>query len=50
MYKFKKQHNNLTDEEWRKLCFSPFVNTQVKKNNNSSRKGSRRRYNQKGKG
>ena len=38
MYKFKKQHNNLTDEEWRKLCFSPFVNTQVKESNNSSRK------------
>tara|TARA_Y100001938_G_C8076758_1_gene426571 strand:- start:22 stop:1725 length:1704 start_codon:yes stop_codon:yes gene_type:complete len=31
MYKFKKQHNNLTDEEWRKLCFSPFVNTQVRR-------------------
>ena len=31
MYKFKKQHNNLTDEEWRKLCFSPFVNTQLRR-------------------
>jgi len=31
MYKFKKNHNNLTDEEWRKLCFSPFVNTQVRR-------------------
>ena len=31
LYKFKKQHNNLTDEEWRKLCFSPFVNTQLRR-------------------
>jgi hypothetical protein len=31
MYKFKKNHNNLTDEEWRKLCFSPFVNTQLRR-------------------
>jgi len=31
MYKFKKQHNNLTDEEWRKLCFSPFVSTQLRR-------------------
>jgi len=30
-YKFKKQHNNLTDEEWRKLCFSPLVNTQLRR-------------------
>ena len=31
LYKFKKQHNNLTDEEWRKVCFSPFVNTQLRR-------------------
>ena len=31
LYKFKKRHNNLTDEEWRKLCFSPYVNTQVRR-------------------
>ena len=31
MYKFKKNHNNLTDEEWRKLCFSPFVHTQLRR-------------------
>jgi len=31
VFKFKKQHTNLTDEEWRKLCFSPYVNTKVKR-------------------
>ena len=31
MYKFKKNHHNLTDEEWRKLCFAPFVNTQLRR-------------------
>ena len=31
LYKFKKRHNNLTDEEWRKVCFSPYVNTQVRR-------------------
>jgi hypothetical protein len=31
LYKFKKRHNNLTDEEWRKLCFSPYVNTQIRR-------------------
>jgi len=31
LYKFKKQHNNLTDEEWRKVCFSPFVDTQLRR-------------------
>jgi len=31
LYKFKKRHNNLTDEEWKKLCFSPYVNTQIRR-------------------
>jgi hypothetical protein len=31
LYKFKKQHTNLTDEEWRKLCFSPYVHTTLKR-------------------
>ncbi len=31
VFKFKKQHINLTDEEWRKLCFSPYVHTKLKR-------------------
>ena len=31
LYKFKKRHNNLTDEEWRKICFSPYINTQIRR-------------------
>jgi hypothetical protein len=31
LYKFKKQHTNLTEEEWKKLCFSPNVHTKVKR-------------------
>jgi len=31
VYKFKKHHTNLTDEEWRKLCFSPYVHTTLKR-------------------
>lgn len=31
VFKFKEQHINLTDEEWRKLCFSPYVNTKLKR-------------------
>ena len=30
-YKYKKEHNNLSDEEWKKLCFSPFVDTQLRR-------------------
>jgi len=31
VFKFKKQHTNLKDEEWRKLCFSPYVHTKIKR-------------------
>tara|TARA_R110000787_G_scaffold1058_1_gene3835 strand:- start:1760 stop:3523 length:1764 start_codon:yes stop_codon:yes gene_type:complete len=30
-YKHKKNHHNISDVEWRKLCFSPFVNTQLRR-------------------
>ena len=30
-YQYKKEHNNLSDEEWKKLCFSPFVDTQLRR-------------------
>lgn len=28
-FHFKKSHNNLTESEWRKVCFSPYVDTKV---------------------
>ena len=31
LYKFKKQHTNLTEEAWKKLCFSPYVHTKIKR-------------------
>ena len=31
VFKFKKQHTNLNDEEWKKLCFSPYVHTKLKR-------------------
>jgi hypothetical protein len=30
-YSHKKSHQNLSDEEWKKLCFSPFVDTQLRR-------------------
>ncbi len=30
-FKFKKQHINLTEEGWKKLCFSPYVHTKIKR-------------------
>ena len=45
----KNNHNNLTDEEWRKLCFSPFVNTQLRRATIVVEKDCGRRHNQKGK-
>ena len=31
VFKFKKQHTNLSGEEWKKLCFSPYVHTKLKR-------------------
>tara|TARA_R110001606_G_scaffold393640_1_gene563732 strand:+ start:233 stop:1936 length:1704 start_codon:yes stop_codon:yes gene_type:complete len=31
VFKFKKQHINLTEEGWKKLCFSPYVHTKIKR-------------------